>query len=931
MGDLQKIRILFAEDLPTDVELAVRELKREGLSFLFKVVETEIAFRQELEAFKPDIVISDYSMPAFDGMSALKITRELPYALPFIILTGSMNEETAVACMKAGANDYVIKEQIKRLPFAVKEVLNNWKTQQQKEELESQLRSSLQGYRDLINGMNETVWIISLEGKLLEVNTTAVEVMGYSREELLSLGLEGIDQHLGKEGIRHLVKTMAADKKQSFQTIHTTKSGQQIPVEINSSLVNYRGQTAILSVARNISERKKREEIQHFLYKVSQLTIPASGLKDYLSGIHRLLKEIIYAENFYVALFDDKTRLYTLPYFADQFDDYASDTPVSLQHTLTDFVRKSGEARRITPECERELIQEHHIEIIGEPSAVWMGAPLWDSESREVIGVLVVQHYEDQQAYTDDDLHTLEIIAANIGVFIERMKALEKIRISDVRFQSVLNSTTDLVQVVDRQGKLLFVNKAFLLNFKKTEEDVLGKSIEDLMPPQDAALCTSTNRMALEAGRVVRNEEQLGNQVFETLKFPVDLGYGETGVGAFIRDITDKKRMLLELQDAKERAEESDRLKSAFLANMSHEIRTPMNGILGFTELLAEPEIGQEEREEFIRIIKKSGKRMLNTVNDIIEVSKIETGQVGLNKVKIDLGQELLEVYGFFSPEAEAKGLKLELQIPQGEELCRIETDLTKLNSILNNLIKNAIKFTEEGSIRIGYAWQDEDTLLFFVEDTGIGIPLHRQEAIFERFIQADVGDTRAYQGSGLGLSIAKSYVEMLGGRMKLESAPGKGSRFTFTLPCPGKEKEVSLPLAGKEEAPVGYGKKLKILIADDDEVADMYLSLVLEDMALEVLHAANGEEAVALCKSHPDIDLILMDIKMPLMDGYEATRAIRTFNPEVVIIAQTAYAIAGDREKALEAGCTDYISKPVQANHLLQIISKYPYKPHQE
>lgn len=924
-GDLQEINILFAEDLPTDVELAVRELKKGGIAFRYKVVETEEDFRKQLEAFRPNIVISDYSMPSFDGMSALHIARELPYDLPFIILTGSMNEETAVSCMKAGANDYVIKEQIKRLPFAVKEVLNKWEMRRQKEALEEQLNLSLQGYRDLINGMSETVWIISLEGNLIDVNTTAVEVMGYTKEELLAIGLEGIDDQLGKAEIRNLVNTMEVNRKQSFQTVHITKSGQRIPVEINSSLVNYRGEIAILSVARNITVRKKREDIQQFLYKVSQLSIPASSLNEYLTHIHQLLKEIIYAENFFVALYDPATQKYTLPYYADQHDDYTSDKPLELKFTLTDYVRQSGKASRITPGIEQELKKELQLEIIGEPSAVWMGAPLRDSESRDVTGVLVLQHYEDENAYSEEDLHTLEIIASNIGIFIERMKALVKIQISDLRFKSVLNSTTDLVQVVDQQGKLVFVNKAFLAVFGVSEAEILGKPLNAFMSEEDARMCASTNQMALQASGVVRNEEALGGKIFETLKFPVDLGYGETGVGAFIRDITDKKRMLHDLLDAKEKAEESDRLKSAFLANMSHEIRTPMNGILGFTDLLSEQSIGAAEREEFIRIIKKSGQRMLNTVNDIIEISKIETGQVSLQKAKVDINKEMEDIYAFFLPEAEAKGLRMFFEFEPSAQGLVLETDLVKLNSILTNLIKNAIKYTEKGSIRIGFNRKDECEILFFVEDTGIGIPLHRQEAVFDRFIQADMGDTRAYQGSGLGLSIAKSYVEMLGGKMSLESAPGKGSRFSFTLPC----EEEGKPLTEKalqEPAEQVFQGKLKVLIADDDEVADMFLTLVVQDIAIETLHAANGEEAVAIAKAHPEIDLILMDIKMPLMDGYEATRAIRKFNPEVVIIAQTAYAIAGDREKALEAGCTDYISKPVKADLLMKMIRRYAY-----
>jgi hypothetical protein len=379
-----------------------------------------------------------------------------------------------------------------------------------------------------------------------------------------------------------------------------------------------------------------------------------------------------------------------------------------------------------------------------------------------------------------------------------------------------------------------------------------------------------------------------------------------------------------ELQKAKEHAEESDRLKSAFLANMSHEIRTPMNGILGFSELLKTPELSGDDQQEYIHIIEQSGARMLNILNDIIDISKIEAGLVKLDIKESIINEQIEYIYSFFKPEAKAKGIHLYRRnsLPLNES--KILTDPEKTLAILTNLVKNAIKFTEKGTIDFGYC-KNGNFLEFYVKDTGIGILKDRQEAIFERFIQADVADKMARQGAGLGLSISKVYVEMLGGRMWVESKEGIGSTFYFTLPYRTKPKEGEGFLS---EIPVSVQsnrmKKLKILIVEDDVHSEKLISIIVQPFAKETLTAQTGTEAVAVCLANPDIDLILMDIQLPELDGYEATRQIRNFNKEVTIIAQTAFAINGDMEKSIEAGCNNYITKPINKEQLLELLQKY-------
>jgi hypothetical protein len=386
----------------------------------------------------------------------------------------------------------------------------------------------------------------------------------------------------------------------------------------------------------------------------------------------------------------------------------------------------------------------------------------------------------------------------------------------------------------------------------------------------------------------------------------------------------EKEKRATELTIAKEQAEESDRLKSAFLTNMSHEIRTPMNGILGFTELLKTPNLSSDDQQDFIQTIQISGARMLNTINSIVDISKIESGLIKVDIKGTNINEKMEFTYKFFKPEVEIKGLQFLFKngLPSKEAV--IKTDNEKVYAILTNLVRNAIKFTNDGLIEFGYEKKGE-YLEFFVKDTGIGIPQRQHQMIFERFRQGSESHNRGYEGSGLGLSIAKTYVEMLGGEIWVESEEEKGSTFYFTIPYNAvAEEKIELESASSVEHKEVEIKNLKILIVEDDEISYSLLTKMLQKISKEVLYVITGFEAVEACRNNPDIDLVLMDIRMPKMDGNEATRQIRQFNKDVIIIAQTAYAFAGDREKAIEAGCNDYISKPIDNTLLYEVIKKY-------
>lgn len=376
-----------------------------------------------------------------------------------------------------------------------------------------------------------------------------------------------------------------------------------------------------------------------------------------------------------------------------------------------------------------------------------------------------------------------------------------------------------------------------------------------------------------------------------------------------------------ELEKQKLRAEESDRMKTAFLANVSHEIRTPMNGILGFAELLQTVNYSAEKQAQILRIIQQSGNRMLRTINNIIDVSKLEAGMEKVHIKKINFQELISELFVFFGSEARLKNIELIREESDFSTSKPFYSDEYKINSILTNLMKNAIKFTKKGEVKISYSFQGDD-LIIRVSDTGIGIQADKQKSIYEQFVQADFSHSNGNEGSGLGLSIVKGYVELLNGEISLISEEGKGTEFTIRIPNHFQEEANIREGEGDYVRRRTPDRRYKILIAEDDEVSYTYLKHALSEVAEIIRWAKNGKEAIEMVKEFQDTDIVFMDIKMPGINGFEATKEIRQFNSKVCIIAQSAFTQDSIKERVFSVGGDAYISKPIKRQKLLDIIA---------
>jgi PAS domain S-box-containing protein len=598
--------------------------------------------------------------------------------------------------------------------------------------------------------------------------------------------------------------------------------------------------------------------------------------------------------------------------------------------------------------------------------------PITNDESGELIAMLgmdvTANYWFTEILQRTGPVVGLILLSVILVFYVQQLRYLKKqrqaekqLRKSEEEYKSLFEQAADGILIGDEAGIIVDANQSMCEMTGYMKDELIGCSINTLFSEKELENKPFNYEEVLE-GKTVSNQRKLtrkdGSAIF------IEMNTKKVGDGrlqAYFRDITQRKKreeeikekneelvaaeeelkssneelkekneMLAkqkkELQKTKEKAEESDRLKSVFLANMSHEIRTPMNGIIGFSELLTEENFSENEYREYLKTIYSLSQNLLQIIDDIIDIAKIEANQLNISKEVFYLNElidELYQVHDMRIKQAEKKNITLKAHKPLEKEESRIYTDLTRLKQILNNLIGNALKFTQQGIIEFGYKKADTNSWLFFVKDTGLGIPKEKQNEIFERFRRVDESHTSQYEGTGLGLSIVKSLVEKLGGDIWLESEEAQGSEFFFTLPQGEVVKNHVPSRTSKQPARFNWKNK-SILLIEDDDVSRTLLKKAFYKTGVDIIAAPSGEEGLQAFHSAGKIDLALVDIRLPGMNGFNVTREIRKINPDLPIIIQTAHALGEDREKSINAGANNYIPKPVDIKVLMSMINNY-------
>ena len=546
-----------------------------------------------------------------------------------------------------------------------------------------------------------------------------------------------------------------------------------------------------------------------------------------------------------------------------------------------------------------------------------------------LVAIVGVGNKEDN--YDEKDIEIAAYIADLSWEISERKKADELFEEEKRMLTSLINSIPDSIYFKDKDCRFIRINNALSARIGlKDPQDAIGKNDSDFYGKEHSKQTFIDEKRIIETGNalvnIVEKEDWEDGKItwVSTTKVPLRDVYGNiTGIMGISRDITEQQKLKDEIIAAKNKAEESDRLKSAFLANMSHEIRTPLNGILGFTQiLLSKKTLNQNEKDHYSSVITKCANGLLQVIDDILDISRIEAGDFQIEMQPFKVEKTLVELNTIYSNRINEMNKSIKLVLSSTNHII-IRSDENRFRQIFMNLLDNAVKFTTEGEIKFGMEKIDQNEIIFFVSDTGIGISENMYDRVFERFRQVDGDSTREYGGNGLGLSIVKKLVELMNGKIWIQANPKGGSIFRFSFPCEGEISASSASIHNDKQQLLAKTNKLPdILLVEDDSINRMYIEEILENKCQKLVSVVNGRDALTKLRSE-HFDLILMDIRLPDTNGYELVKNIRKFDKDIYIIAQTAYAMHSDEENAKSSGCNDYISKPINIDLLLEKLSK--------
>ena len=880
-------KILIVEDDRILLETASDFLREEGFEVI-KAVDGETGIKQAL-AYLPDLILCDIYMPVFDGyqvFAKLQSTNSTS-RIPFIFMTAKAAQEDIRYGMGLGADDYITK------PINFKELKRSVSARIEK--FEKTIQRSEVKYHALFELANDAILIIGPpEGFIMEANQASLKMVGYQKQELLGMKASSILTEKNAEAPNlhweEGVKTVPFSSKEMFLVC---RDDVKIPVTVSGTSLEIFNESLFMLIIHDITDLKEKE---------------------------KALKE---SKERYRVLVENTGEGLGVVDISEKFT-YANPAACSIFGLPQESLMGKSLLSFLDPVSIKEIERQTAMRKEGEKSIYELEIIRPDGEKRWII-VTATPQYDAEGDFI-----------STFGIFrdiTQRKQAETKVRESEQRLREIVELANDWIWEIDPMWRYTFVSPKVFNIVGYTPEEMLGKTPFDFILPEDvdkvsAALRETVHQFKPITSMITRALHKNGQPLyFETSGIPIfDEAGNYQGYRGAERDVTLRILYEKELIIAKEKAEESDRLKSSILANMSHELRTPLNGIIGFAEILRE-ELRDSEYEGMAENIHASGKRLMTTLNSIITLSQLEAGKVNVISKEIDLKESLISIAKSFELQIQEKKIQMDVS---GLIPLRVISDEHLLKQLLRQLIDNAIKFTDYGKIILESERvrnEDRDWVVIHLTDTGIGIDKEYYDIIFQEFRQVSEGFGRKYQGSGIGLTISKKIIDLLNGQITLESHPGKGSHFSVWLPCDQQKTDSNTRFPGPRQLPPQNLPESPsplplILLVEDNNVNTELTRFFLQKKYI-VESAKDGAAALEMVRNNK-YAAILMDINLGYgMNGLETTKAVRKIAgyETTPIIAVTGYTMEEDRERLLAEGCTHYIAKPFDKTNLLGIL----------
>ena len=787
----------------------------------------------------------------------------------------------------------------------------------------------------IVESSDDAIISVSRNIRITSWNTGAETIYGYMAYEVMGCKPDFLIPEHRKNEVHDYLEDVFQDKTiRHFETERLRKDGQLIHISLSVSPIKDERDQIIgaATIARDITERKKNDLALQASEDKYRSIFEYSGdgillMKETILDCNRQACNIFgYSKQELIGCRPEKLSPVKQPDGSSSVSEGKRFINKALHGNISQFYWKHQRKGGGLVDTEITLNRVHT------EKGYTLVAVIRDISEQ-------VEHQRELERRNDEIRTQNEEFVALNEELSEANERLERINqalaSSEKKFKTLFNSASDAIFIHNFQGSILEANEIGCKRLGYSRKEMLEMSPSSFESPRFARKFSNRLKKLIEKGYLFAETEHIsrsGKVIATEINARVINFNEQKAVLVIARDITKRKKAEQriaknnrELIRAKEKAEESDRLKSAFLANMSHEIRTPMNGILGFTQLLRRPGIAEKKQMEYLDVIESRSRELMQIMNDIIDISVIEANQLTLNREEMGLNDLLNELLVFFQQSLNQSDKQINLTHHAGldDNQSLILADHHRLRQIFSNLLNNAIKFTSSGFIRFGYELSNNDELLFYVEDTGIGIPREAQPWVFERFRQADESITRSFGGTGLGLAITRKLVEKHGGNIWFRSQEGKGTCFYFTLPYDPVEDQ---PIDEKEQTTTNHYNWTghTLLVVEDDPASQHLIKEILEQTRARVIIAGDGKEALRTIENGHSITLILLDLQLPDQSGLELTQRIKRSHPQMPIIAQTAYAMRQDKQRTLEAGCDDYLSKPLNAELMLKKIETF-------